>query len=72
MNDPRAQRIQDYILLIAHTRALHARARYPQDLRLQYQDQVGYLVGIMAQMALKDSLVESDLYHIIKRLESVQ
>jgi hypothetical protein len=69
MNDPRSQRIQDYVLRIAHSRALKARARYPQDLRLQYQDQVGYLVSIMCQMALKDSVVESDLYHILNKLE---
>lgn len=72
MNDPRSQRIQDHILHIAYSRALKARARYPQDLRLQYQDQVGYLVGIMCQMALKDSVVESDLHHILNKLEGIQ
>jgi hypothetical protein len=46
-----------------------AKKRYPTDPRKQYLYSLGYLVGIITEVAAADNYAEHQLYHILKQLK---
>ena len=72
MNDPRLERIQHDVYMIAQLRLAYSRSKYPRDPNLQYMDTVGYLIGIIAALSAQDSLVEGDLYRHLTRLKEAR
>ena len=65
----RRQKIQSRVTDMVNTRLAVSKRKYPTNIQLQYLDTVGYLIGILSEMAESDSLVLDQLMRIIKRKE---